>query len=185
MRGGEGGRGCTRETAGVARALRAVAGAALQASKEYQDALLGGPANHGGSVGGGHRVGEGPKRTNTLHGATGCGGPLPTFQRWGAVGVLNVSVASSQVDYALGGLGAGRRLLSGDAWAWLEGFFRTPEIGWQVRKALISRCSPRYSACFYTERLRCWKLPTARTLRHHMSRRPLDVGGGRMDLVPT
>lgn len=130
---GEGERvgGCAREVAGVARALRAVAGAAVQASQEYQDALLGGAASHGGSVGGSHRA---SKVATRLPGENGCGGPLPAFQRWGAVGVLNVSVASSQVDCALGGREAGRRLLSRDAWAWLEAFFRAPEIGWQVKK---------------------------------------------------
>lgn len=86
-----------------------MAGAALQASREYQEALLGGAATHGGGD-----------------------GPLPTFQRWGAFGVLNVAIARSQVDCALGGLESGRKLLSGDVWAWLEAFFRTPEIGWQV-----------------------------------------------------
>ena len=132
-------RGCALEVAGVARALRAVAEAAVQASKEYQDALLGGAANHGGSVGGSHRSSKAP--TGLLE-ANGRGGPLPTFQRWGTVGVLNVSVACSQVDCALGGRDAGRRLLSGDAWAWLEAFFRTPEIGWQVRNVSTSRSQP-------------------------------------------
>lgn len=132
----QGARGRAREAAGVARALRAVAGAALQASKEYQEALLGGAANHGGD----HRVSKGPSRRNTPLGATGCGGPLPTFQRWGAVGVLNISVTSSQVDRALGRREAGRGLLSGEAWAWLQAFFRTPEIGWQVRNVWSSGC---------------------------------------------
>lgn len=140
----EGVRGCARDTVGVARALKAVAGAALQASKEYQEALLGGAANHGGSGGGGggsggDRVGNGPNRSNPALGATECGGTVPTFQRWGAVGVLNISVASSQVDFALGGWKAGRTLLSGEAWAWLEAFFRTPEIGWQVRKVFRAK----------------------------------------------
>lgn len=139
-REGKGVRGRALEAVGVARALRAVAGAALQASREYQEALLGGAANYGGSGGGGHCVGEGPSRSsNTLFGATGCGGPLPAFQRWGAVGVLSISVASSQVDWALGGLEAGRRLLSGDAWVWLEAFFRTPEMGWQVGVAGVQQ----------------------------------------------
>lgn len=132
-RDGESVGGSEREAAGIARALRAVARAALQASKEYQGCLLGGAANHGGSVGGGHPVGEGPSKGNALLATKECSGPLPTFQRWGAVGVLNVSAASSQVDRALRGWETGRRLLSKDAWAWLEAFFRTPEIGWQVQ----------------------------------------------------
>lgn len=133
-RGVRGGfRGCEREGrgGGIARALGAVAGAALQASKEYQEALFGGAAISGGN-GGGYRVREGA--------AKGCGGPLPTFQRRGGVGVLNVSVASSQVDWALGRPGAGRRLLSREAWAWLEDFFRAPEIGSQVRTMVKTLC---------------------------------------------
>lgn len=138
---------------GVARALSAVAAAALQASKEYQEALLGGAAIYGGDGGG--RVGavgidggggggggdqyrgrNGMGTAKTPGASKGCRGPLPTFQRWGGVGVLNVPTASSQVDWASGRPGAGRRLLPTEAWAWLEDFFRAPEIGWQVLKTL-------------------------------------------------
>lgn len=129
--------GCEREggDGGVARALSAVTGAAMQASKEYQEALLGGAAISGGAggAGGGYR-GNGADSTKTPVAGKGCGGQLPTFQRWGGVGLLNVSVASIQVDRAFGRPGAGCRLLSTEAWAWLEDFFRAPEIGWQVRK---------------------------------------------------
>lgn len=120
----------------MARALRAVARAALQASKEYQEALLGGAQNGVGSDGG---VG---RWVNTIAGAEkmrggecdgGGGGPLPTFQRWGPVGVLSISTTASQIDRALGRRESGRELLSKGAWAWLEAFFRAPEIGFQVR----------------------------------------------------
>lgn len=154
-REGEGIRGCSREAVGVARALRAVAGAALQASKEYQQALLGGAANHDASVGASHHASKGRNRSKIGLGATGCGGPLPTFQRWGAVGVLNVSVASSQVDCALGEREAGRKLLSGDAWRWLEAFFRNPGIGLQVREVFQHLIARGTRHCFlYTHVLR-------------------------------
>lgn len=115
--------GRERRGAGVARALRTVAEAALQASKEYQGALSGDSEcwGVGSSV---HQMSSG--------GAKECGGPLPAFQAWGPLGVLNISVASSQVDWACGGRDAGRRLLSREAWSWLENFFRTANVCRQV-----------------------------------------------------
>ncbi|CAM9100725.1 unnamed protein product, partial [Hapterophycus canaliculatus] len=111
--------GRPRQDGGVARALRTVAEAALQVSKEYQGALLDDSINCGPSCG----VYQMP-----LGGVTGRGGPLPTFQTCGAVGVLNISVASSQIDWACGGRDAGRRLLSRETWAWLEDFFRSANV---------------------------------------------------------
>ncbi|CAM9540792.1 unnamed protein product [Scytosiphon promiscuus] len=111
--------GRSRREGGVARALREVAGAAKQAADEYQGALLGGSCGPGAGSGV-HRM--------SLGGAKGCGGPLPALQTWGGVGVLNVSVASSQVEWACGGRDAGRRLLSREAWAWLEDLFQAVSI---------------------------------------------------------
>ncbi|CAM9309198.1 unnamed protein product, partial [Ectocarpus fasciculatus] len=117
---------CQHEGAGVAGALGVVAKAALQASKEYQEPLLGGSANYNGGNGGGFE-----RFRKTARGESACRGPLPTFQRWGAVGVLSISVASSQVGWAFGGRDAGHGLLSRETWAWLEDFFRAPELGLQ------------------------------------------------------
>ncbi|CAM9252372.1 unnamed protein product [Ectocarpus sp. 12 AP-2014] len=132
---------CQHEGGGVAGALGAVATAALQASKEYQEALLGGSANYGGGGGGGFE-----RFSNIARGESACRGPLPTFQRWGAVGVLNISVTSSQVGWALGGRDAGHGLLSREAWAWLEDFFRAPELGLQegpgVNTLIVATDSP-------------------------------------------
>lgn len=108
----------------LSRALSEVAGAALQASHEYQEALWG-RGRGGGSFPGGV-CGHGDPG---LHGK----GPLPRFQRWGNVGVLNISVASSQVDKAVSGREEGEGLLSEDTWTWLKDFFRAPEICLQVR----------------------------------------------------
>lgn len=117
---------------GVARALRAVARAALQASAEYLEVLSGGGL-YGGSTGfieqksGDDGDAEGLEKGSVLD-----KGPFPRFQRWGAVGVLHVSVLSSQVDLALGRREAGRQLLSPEAKAWLEDFFLAPELCLQV-----------------------------------------------------
>ncbi|CAM9243711.1 unnamed protein product [Ectocarpus sp. 4 AP-2014] len=131
---------CQHEGGGVAGALEAVAKAALQASKEYQEALLGGSANYGGGGGGGF------ERFSISRGESACRGPLPTFQRWGAVGVLNISVTSSQVGWAFGGRDAGHGLLSRETWAWLEDFFRAPELGLQegpgVNTLIVATDSP-------------------------------------------
>lgn len=105
------------------KALGAVAQAALRVSKEYQEALWGvGSGNGYSSV----NV-SGGKGTEVCSRK-----PLPRFQRWGAVGVLNISVASSQIDTAFGRQSGGSGLLSKEAWAWLRHFFRAPETCLQV-----------------------------------------------------
>lgn len=120
---------------GIKGALTEVASAALQASKEYHETLWGMGSRSSG-CGGGERgvVGK---------------GPLPRFQRWGPVGVLNVSSFSSQVDLALGQKHAGRGLLSSETWAWLEDFFRSPEICLQVRVWVFP--VPGGAGCFHLE----------------------------------
>lgn len=117
---------------GVARALRAVARAASQASAEYIEVLSG-----GGSCGGSTGLFDQKRGDDGDEEGLGKGclldkGPFPRFQRWGAVGVLHVSVMSSQIDLALGRREAGRQLLSAEAKAWLDDFFLAPELCLQV-----------------------------------------------------
>lgn len=123
----------------VSRSLRAVAGAAVQVSREYQEALRG--RAYCGRI-------CGADYANAGVGVGVAGkGALPTFQRWGAVGVLTISVVSSQVELAFGGRDAGCGLLSAEAWTWLRDFFRSPEICLQVRYALPRLSCP--TARFY------------------------------------
>lgn len=125
------GEGEEEEINGFSRAMRDVATAALKVSKEYEEGLSG-----KGSDGGFYCVSDIGDNT---HGGGGKAaavrmGPLPRFQSWGAVGVLCISVASSQLDLALGDANyRGRRLLSTEAWAWLEDFFQAPQGSLQVQ----------------------------------------------------
>lgn len=136
-----GGKGKLSEGGGkVLISLRAVAGAAVQVSREYQEALRG--RGDCGSIG---IAGD----TNAGVGVGVVGkGALPTFQRWGAVGVLTISVVSSQVELAFGGRGVGCGLLSTEAWTWLHDFFRTPEVCLQVRyraaSFVLSCCTVKF-----------------------------------------
>lgn len=105
----------------VSRALQEVTEAALQASKEYEGPLW------GSGTGGGNYVCRDGKGRMTRKSP-----PFPSFQRWGSVGVLNISVMSSQVNLALGGSDSGGRLLCKETWTWLKDFFRNPELCLQV-----------------------------------------------------
>ncbi|CAM9145767.1 unnamed protein product [Ectocarpus sp. 8 AP-2014] len=174
---------CQHEGGGVAGALGAVARAALQASKEYQEALLGGSANYGGGGGGGFE-----RFSKISRGGSACRGPLPTFQRWGAVGVLNISVASTQVGWAFGGRDAGHGLLSRETWAWLEDFFRAPELGLQegpgVNTLIIATDSPllwRSASSFSSSvaAAAAAREPAGGEEDHH-----LDEGVGRRERMP-
>lgn len=117
------------KSGGVAGALGAVAAAALQASKEYLEVLSGGILSRGSSFtehNGGHIIERAVGK-----------GPLPKFQRWGAVGVLHISVLASQVDLALGRRIAGHQVLSAEAKAWLNDFFLAPELCLQVGEVMV------------------------------------------------
>lgn len=119
------------EGQGFARALRAVAAAALEVSTEYEQALWG-QGNGGGYYPSTVALREYTCRSEGSE--KGGMGPLPQFQRWGNVGVLCVSAGSAQVDVVFGDHEAGGRgLLQPAAWDWLKDFFQAPEMCLQVQ----------------------------------------------------